>query len=574
MAYMPAEAQQPAGVPTAPPRAHWDGPPDYDTVVDEAERNPPRTLTRGITDSLQYAGASIGRWFGVHDEDLAGWRRTGTLPQSERIASYSLISPEQEDPAAAVELQPRQRGARGGGEGERERRRPRERRSTIRRITDTLTRRKPTREEVKETLPTFWPVFTILVAIIEIGLLAATIITGGGLAPIAFRPKSEHQIITDFNNQSQVSVTREIVPNFFIGPSSAALVHTGAKYTPCMRENIEFQINAARDLLEESQLRCCKGGPPYEQCGMLPAQTCTSQYDGTVLGGASVCRAEVNETDQCVGGVVLHPCCVGLLGECIITTEENCTFQEGYWHPDKVVCSEVGTDCFKDICEFSWIGRTIGQTPSQGIRFLAAIFLYDGVIHLLLIGLLKLYISWKIERRIGWLRIMCVYLISGIGGFLLSGIFDPTKVSVGSSGSLFGLYGVLILEVLQGWKWVRRPGAELFKILLIVIFLLALGTIPYIDNFSQIGGFIFGFFASFIFVPYITIGKWDRAKKLGLVLIAFPIILALYFVGFLIFYNLPNPDFCPKCSYINCIPYTATFCEDFLSAFSSLVPGG
>ena len=64
--------------------------------------------------------------------------------------------------------------------------------------------------------------------------------------------------------------------------------------------------------------------------------SCTSQYDGTVLGGASVCRAEVNETDQCVGGVVLHPCCVGLLGECIITTEENCTFQEGYWHPDKV----------------------------------------------------------------------------------------------------------------------------------------------------------------------------------------------------------------------------------------------
>ena len=100
------------------------------------------------------------------------------------------------------------------------------------RITDTLTRRKPTHEEVKETLPTFWPIFTILVVVVEAGLLAATIITGGGLAPIAFRPKSEHRVITDFNNQSQVAVTREIVPNFFIGPFSAALVHTGAKYTP------------------------------------------------------------------------------------------------------------------------------------------------------------------------------------------------------------------------------------------------------------------------------------------------------------------------------------------------------
>ena len=78
--------------------------------------------------------------------------------------------------------------------------------------------------------------------------------------------------------------------------------------------------------------------------------------------------------------------------------------------------------------------------------------------------------SVSLSRR--WLRIMCVYLISGIGGFLLSGIFDPTKVSVGGSGSLFGLYGVLILEVLQGWKWVKRPCAELIKILVVVIFLL------------------------------------------------------------------------------------------------------
>ena len=77
-----------------------------------------------------------------------------------------------------------------------------------------------------------------------------------------------------------------------------------------------------------------------------------------------------------------------------------------------------------------------------------------------------------------WLRIMCVYLVSGIGGFLLSGIFDPTKVSVGGSGSLFGLFGILILEVMQGWKWVRRPCVELIKILIMVIFLLGMWVPP------------------------------------------------------------------------------------------------
>ncbi len=128
---------------------------------------------------------------------------------------------------------------------------------------------------------------------------------------------------------------------------------------------------------------------------------CTDLYGGSILGGASQCRAAMNNTVSCGNGVVLHPCCIGLLGECVVTTENNCTFHGGKYHPDKVVCSEVDLDCFKGICEFSWIRRTIGQVPSQGLRFLSAMFLYDGVITIVIIGLFKLYKSWTIERRIG-----------------------------------------------------------------------------------------------------------------------------------------------------------------------------
>lgn len=129
--------------------------------------------------------------------------------------------------------------------------------------------------------------------------------------------------------------------------------------------------------------------------------SCTSIYGGQVLGGASRCRSEMNTTEVCLGGVTLHPCCVGLLGLCVVTTEGNCTFHEGVWHPDKVLCSEVGTDCFHSICEFTWVGKTIGENPGQGMRFFSAMFLYDGVVTLLIIGLFKLYNSWKTERRIG-----------------------------------------------------------------------------------------------------------------------------------------------------------------------------
>jgi membrane associated rhomboid family serine protease len=231
----------------------------------------------------------------------------------------------------------------------------------------------------------------------------------------------------------------------------------------------------------------------------------------------------------------------------------------------------VSTQCFDDICELTWSAPRL--RPQQGVRFLSAIFLYEGVIHWILISVFKLPTMWKIESRISWLRAILIYVLSGIGGYLVSGIFDATSLSVGGSGALFGLYGVLLAELLQGWRWVRRPCAELLKLCIFIIVMLVLGLLPYIDNYSQIGGFIVGVLSSFIFVPYITIGKWDRAKKLCLILSSVPFLLAFFLVGFVVFYNLPYPNFCPACRYINCVPITSNFCDDFIiNVVSSVVP--
>lgn len=128
---------------------------------------------------------------------------------------------------------------------------------------------------------------------------------------------------------------------------------------------------------------------------------CQGEYGGQILGGASSCQAELNNTDRCVGGITLHPCCVGLLGQCIITTLDNCTFQGGVWHPDQLLCGEVGAGCFDDICKFTNLWVDSVPQPSQGLRFVSAMFLYDGAVTLLIIGLLKFYNSWSIEKRIG-----------------------------------------------------------------------------------------------------------------------------------------------------------------------------
>lgn len=50
-------------------------------------------------------------------------------------------------------------------------------------------------------------------------------------------------------------------------------------------------------------------------------------------------------------------------------------------------------------------------------------------------------------------------------------------LQVGSSGALFGLLAVLLVEVLQGWKWVKRPCVELVKIVVLVVLLLGKVTL-------------------------------------------------------------------------------------------------
>ena len=181
-------------------------------------------------------GRSVGRFFNVHDEQaVEPWQRAGTLPRNRYAIGYNPVT--QEDDATQMPLgdhqqRERQREQQGQRQESRERGNGR-----IRRVTNTLTRalpgrrrKDPSREEVMKTLPKFWPVVTVLIALLEVSMLVAVIVTGR-LAPISFNPRTELKVVTGFDNLS-ISADRQIVPNFFIGTSKASLVHAGGMYTP------------------------------------------------------------------------------------------------------------------------------------------------------------------------------------------------------------------------------------------------------------------------------------------------------------------------------------------------------
>lgn len=58
-----------------------------------------------------------------------------------------------------------------------------------------------------------------------------------------------------------------------------------------------------------------------------------------------------------------------------------------------------------------------------------------------------------------------------------------------------------------------------------------------------------------VFLPYITFGKWDLRRKRILFLTCFPLLVILFTLSAVLFYNSADTQFCSWCNYLNCVPY-------------------
>jgi len=119
-----------------------------------------------------------------------------------------------------------------------------------------------------------------------------------------------------------------------------------------------------------------------------------------------------------------------------------------------------------------------------------------------------------------------------------------------------------------------KPWLEFVKLPGIVIFFFLPGLLPFIDNISHIGGFVFGFLLSGLIIPY---GPYRRIRKdiekvpedkkdifliikIVLVAVGIPVVIGLFVLFFLLFYLLE--DTWEGFGYLSCIPFTSTICND------------
>lgn len=114
------------------------------------------------------------------------------------------------------------------------------------------------------------------------------------------------------------------------------------------------------------------------------------------------------------------------------------------------------------------------------------------------------------------------------------------------SPAAFGLLGVLVVELFQAWQIVPNAKTQLAKLLALIFVALGIGTLPYIDNWSHIGGFFFGIVSGIVFLPYITFGQWDARRKKILLLVCCPLLLGMILLALVTFCK-------SRCSVLRCI---------------------
>ncbi len=129
-------------------------------------------------------------------------------------------------------------------------------------------------------------------------------------------------------------------------------------------------------------------------------------------------------------------------------------------------------------------------------RIIWSMFLHADVNHLFNNMIILLFMGAMIEKEIGHIPFLVIYLVSGIGGNLLSLAYKVVNmewvVSLGASGAIFGLDGLLLALVLfTRRKLINVTPARV--VLMICLSLYSGFTGGNVDNMAHIGGLLAGF---------------------------------------------------------------------------------
>lgn len=129
-------------------------------------------------------------------------------------------------------------------------------------------------------------------------------------------------------------------------------------------------------------------------------------------------------------------------------------------------------------------------------RVIWYMFLHSNITHIFNNMVILFFLGAMIEKEVGHVRYLILYMFSGIGGGILSLIYKTLTFdfsgTIGASGAVFGLDGALLALILFSGK--RMANVTPTRVILMIAYSLYSGfTGGNVDNAAHIGGLITGF---------------------------------------------------------------------------------
>lgn len=214
-------------------------------------------------------------------------------------------------------------------------------------------------------------------------------------------------------------------------------------------------------------------------------------------------------------------------------------------------------------------------TEGEWFRLFSPMVLHAGLIHYTLNMLVLWFVGSAIEKSHGSINAAITFIIAGVGGTVLSAIFLPQYISVGASGGIFGFIGMCVSDIVVNWNllFVKEDGDDKdhrFRHTMVLLWLmvdilvnLVIGLTPFVDNFTHLGGFVYGFLCGLSTIERLEVGffgvattAWEKFRNnlvrfsgliLSVVLIMVTTILLVESDG------ATSP--CNNCRYVSCVPF-------------------
>jgi rhomboid protease GluP len=182
------------------------------------------------------------------------------------------------------------------------------------------------------------------------------------------------------------------------------------------------------------------------------------------------------------------------------------------WLALEALGSSSNPETLRDFGALTYIDIRSGQYW----RYVSAMFLHIGIMHLLVNSISLFILGSLIEKTFGSYKFIAIYIASGIGGSALSySMISPWTIGAGASGAIFGCLGALGVFFLINKTSLGRSGKEnLNAVLIMSLINFGFGIfIPSIDNWAHLGGFISGAIMSSGISPKIRFSNYYDSRK-------------------------------------------------------------